>query len=579
MLVELTVEDIALIDHARLEFGPGLNLLTGETGAGKSILIDALGLAVGARASPELVREGAAAGRVDAVFALDPAAVPRRLRETLEELGLAVEEDGQLILSREISSSGRSMARINGRPVTVTVLRRVAAGLIEIHGQGDNQLLLDPGRQLELLDAAGGDRIQALRARVAELVARLRRIDRERQALAGGDERERARRLDLLRFQLEEIDAARIEPDEEERLAARRRLLSGAERLARSLAEAYEVLYAGSGAAVDQLAAAARALEEAATVDPELKSLSQRLQSLGYEVEDVAREVRARAERVEHDPAELAAVEERLARLQQLKRKYGDTLEEVLAYREQVAAELLSLEGAAERLSQLDREREAVLREAAEAARRLHEVRRQVAEQLAGQMKPVLAALGMPGADFRVEFSYHADEQGIPWQGGRARLTERGADRVEFLLAANPGEPARPLARAASGGERSRVMLALRSLLVAMDDVPTVIFDEVDTGVGGETAWAVGERLARIAASRQVLCVTHLAPITALADRHFAVRKETRGSRTLTRVRLLSEEERLQELARMLGTGTVEKGTEAARILLERARRARRAAG
>lgn len=579
VLVELTVEDIALIDHARLEFGPGLNLLTGETGAGKSILIDALGLAVGARASPELVREGAAAGRVDAVFVLDPSAVPRRLRETLEELGLDVEEDGQLILSREISSAGRSMARINGRPVTATVLRRVAAGLIEIHGQGDNQSLLDPVQQLELLDAAGGDRIQALRARVAELVTRLRRIDRERQALAGGDERERARRLDLLRFQLEEIDAARIEPDEEERLAARRRLLSGAERLARSLAEAYEVLYAGTGAAVDQLAAAARALEEAATVDPELKSLAERLQSLAYEVEDAAREVRARSERVEHDPAELAAVEERLARLQQLKRKYGDTLEEVLAYRDQVAAELVSLEGAAERLSQLDREREAVLEEAAEAARRLHEARRQVAERLAAEMKPVLASLGMPGADFRVEFSYHADEHGIPWQGGRARLTERGVDRVEFLLAANPGEPARPLARAASGGERSRVMLALRSLLVAMDDVPTVIFDEVDTGVGGETAWAVGERLARIAASRQVLCITHLAPITALADRHFAVRKETRGDRTLTRVRLLSEEERLQELARMLGTGAVEQGTEAARILLERARRARRAAG
>ncbi|HEY8393300.1 MAG TPA: DNA repair protein RecN [Thermaerobacter sp.] len=577
MLVELTVENIALIDAARLEFGPGLNLLTGETGAGKSILIDALGLAVGARASPELVREGAAAGRVDAVFALEPGAVPRRLRAALEELGLELEEDGQIILSRELSRSGRSMARINGRPVTAAVLRRVAAGLIEIHGQGDNQSLLDPAHQLELLDAAGGERIRGLRAVVAELVGRLRDIDRQREALAGGDERERARRLDLLRFQLEEIDAAGIEPGEEERLVERRRLLSGAERLARALAEAYEALYAGAGAAVDQLAAAARALEEAAAIDPALKPLGERLQALEYEAEDVAREVRARSERVEHDPAELAAVEERLARLQQLKRKYGDTLEEVLAYREQVASELAALEGAAERLARLEQEREEVVARAAAAARELHEARREIAERLAAELRPVLASLGMPGAGFSVDFSFHPDPHGIPWQDGRARLTERGVDRVEFLLAPNPGEPARPLARAASGGERSRVMLALRSLLVAMDDVPTVIFDEVDTGVGGETAWAVGERLARIATTRQVLCVTHLAPITALADRHFAVRKETRGSRTRTRVKLLSEEERLQELARMLGTGAVEEGTEAARILLERARRARAA--
>ena len=577
MLAELVIENIALIESARVEFGPGLNLLTGETGAGKSILIDALSLALGERAQPDRVREGAETGRVDAVFALTPGQLPARLRQALDAAGLEPDEEGRLILTRELSRAGRSMARINGRPVTAAVLRQVGAALVEIHGQGDNQALLDPDDQLELLDGLAGEAVRRLRDQLAARVAELRAIDRELRALAGADERERARQLDLLRFQLEEIDGAALQPGEEEELAERRRVLGGAERLARHLAEAYDALYAAGSSAADRLAAAARALEEAAAIDRGLQALAERVRGLGYEAEEAAREVRARSDRVEHDPAALAAVEERLARIQELKRKYGDTVDEILAYRRRVAEEIARLEGAAQRVEELRQQRERVLAAGADLARRLHEARREAAARLSRELRPVLAALGMPGAGLTVSFSVQADPAGVPWEGGRARLTERGVDRVEFLLAPNPGEPPRPLARAASGGERSRVMLALRSLQVAADDVPTVVFDEVDTGVGGETAWAVGERLALIARSRQVLCVTHLAPISALADRHLAVSKETRGGRTRTRIRALSGEERLQELARMLGTGAGDQGTEAARLLLERARQVRRA--
>lgn len=575
MLAELVIENIALIDEARVAFGPGLNLLTGETGAGKSILIDALGLALGERASPDRVREGATAGRVDAVFVLDPGP-PAGLQALLAEAGLEPDEDGRLILSREITRAGRSAARINGRPVTTALLRRVGAHLVEIHGQGDNQALLDPEQQLEWLDALAGADVARLRAQLAERVAALRQVGARLQALVA-DPRQRERELDLLRFQRDEIDGARLTPGEEEELTARRRLLAGAERLAQQLGAAYEELYAAGSSAADRLATAARALEEAAAVDPSLQDLARRVRGLEYEVEEAARDVRARADTVEHDPAALAQVEERLAQLQDLKRKYGETVEEILAYREQVAQRIAELEDAAQRAAALEAERRRLLEECGRLARRLHEARRRAAERLAQELRPILASLGMPGAGLSVAFRTVPDPDGVPWEDGSVRLTERGVDRVEFLLAANPGEPPRPLARAASGGERSRVMLALRSLHVAAGDVPTVVFDEVDAGVGGETAWAVGQRLARLAEHRQVLCVTHLAPISALADRHLAVHKETRGGRTRTRIRPLTGEERLRELARMLGTGVGEQGTDAARLLLERARAMRRA--
>ncbi|QIA27095.1 DNA repair protein RecN [Thermaerobacter sp. PB12/4term] len=575
MLAELVIENIALIDTAHVEFGPGLNLLTGETGAGKSILIDALGLALGDRASPDRVREGAESGRVDAVFHIGQAPGPR-LAAVLEEAGLQPDEDGRLILTREVSRAGRSTARINGRPVTTALLRQVGALLVEVHGQGDNQALLDPDQQLEWLDALAGAGVAALRAQLADRVARLRELAARLRHLAANP-RERERELDLLRFQRDEIDAAQLVPGEEDELVSRRRLLAGAERLARHLGEAYEALYAAGSSAADRLGEAARALEEASAIDPALAGLAQRVRGLEYEVEEAARDVRSRAGAVEHDPAALAQVEERLARLQDLKRKYGDSIEDILAYRRQVAERIAELEGAAERVAMLEAERQRILAEAAGLARQLHQARREAAGRLSRELRPILAALGMPGAGLSVAFQTVPDPAGVPWEGGTVRLTERGVDRVEFLLAPNPGEPPRPLARAASGGERSRVMLALRSLHVTAGEVPTVIFDEVDTGVGGETAWAVGQRLAALARARQVLCVTHLAPITALADRHLAVRKETRGRRTRTTIRMLAGEERLQELARMLGTGSGQEGTGAARLLLERARKLRQA--
>ncbi|HEY8498735.1 MAG TPA: DNA repair protein RecN [Limnochordales bacterium] len=547
MLKELFVENFALLDRARVPFGPGFNVLTGETGAGKSLVLDALGAAVGQRVSPELVRGGAQAARVEASFEVEPGSP---LARRLEALGFAP-DDGLVVLAREIAAQGRSRCRINGRLVTTAELAQVGGLLVDIHTQHESQRLMQPAIQLELLDAFAGPEAVALAREVAERWEQAQRLAAELESLRT-DERRRLQELDLLRFQVEEITAADLKPDEEVALSEEHARLSHAARLQELLGAALDRL-GGTGAsdasALSLVAAAGRSLEEAASLAPEAAALARQLAGLMEELADLGRSVRRYLERCEPDPQRLAEVEARLAVLDRLKRKYGPTVEAVLAYRDQARERLRSLEGAAERLAQVEQELATARAEYDRAARRLGALRREAARRLARAVEAELQQLAMPRARFAVEVE--AAEPG-----------PAGTERVVFQFSANPGEPLRPLARVASGGELSRTMLACRTVLAEADPVPVLVFDEPDAGLGGRAAQAVAERLARIGRSRQVLVVTHLPQVASMADFHLSVRKQETERTTRIEVHVLSHQERIGELARMLGGAQVTESAE-----------------
>ena len=575
MLIELNVQNFAVIERLRLELGPGFNVLTGETGAGKSILIDAVSGLLGARLGSESIRAGEQSARVEGVFQVedDP-----ELRTRLEELGVEP-DDGTLIVSRDVAAAGRSIARVNGRAVPASALAQLAPHLVDIHGQNENLSLLRASAQLLLLDAYAG--LDAERATLAERVAELRRVRREREALEG-DERELARQLDLLQFQIEEIGGASVQPGEDDELEAERRVLANAERLIELAETAYGVLYEGAEElrpATELLDQAAHALDELARLDPEQGPTAQRARELSVQAADLAHDLRAYRDRVEVDPQRLSEVEERLELLRTLKRKYGPTIADVIAFGQQAADQLDELSRRQSRADELDaRERELVA-ELAGLAAALSAGRQAGAERLSSAVESQLAYLNMPNARFAVEVARQPAGDGLPVEGQLVHFDATGIDRVEFLVAPNPGEPLRPLARIASGGETARLMLALKASLAAVDQVPVLIFDEVDQGVGGRSGRVIGEKLAELSHSHQVICVTHLPQIASFADAHYRIVKTVEGDRTRTTVSRLDEAGRVEELAAMLG-GT-RHGLDQARALIEEARgaRARGAAG
>jgi DNA repair protein RecN (Recombination protein N) len=540
VLQEITIKNFALIGSARLVLSPGLNVLTGETGAGKSILIDAVEIALGGRASSDVIRTGTHEAIVDVVFDVMESPDLRRL---VADMGLAEPDDPILVISRHIPADGRSTCRVNGRTVSLTNLRRITELLIDIHGQHEHQSLLKPERHIDLLDAFGGEETAELRAQVTGAHRRWRETLAEIEDLAG-DERDRARRLDLLRFQAEEIERAELMPGEEEELLKERNLLVSAEKRQETAARAYAHLYgtegAGPGSAHDQIGQALKALEELAALDPEVRTVLEVVQQAAVQLDEASRDIRRYRDAVHFDQGRLAEVEARLDLIGGLKRKYGSTEEEVIAFGRQARTEYERLTRAVELAQELGeraaREREELDRLCALLTR----ARRSAAERLGRAIEEALADLEMKGARLVIGLA-PLDPPG-----------PKGADRVEFLFSANPGEPPKPLSRIASGGETSRVMLALKAILAEADEVPTMIFDEIDTGVGGGAAQAVGEKLATIALSRQVVCVTHLARIASLADAHHLILKETADGRTTTRVKTLTPEEREHEVARML---------------------------
>ena len=528
-LRELTVENLAVVERVRLALAPGFTVLTGETGAGKSLVVDAVALALGARASTDQVRTGADAARVEAIFdtpsieADDPMA------------DLVAAGDGTVIIRREVGADGRSLARLNDRSVTVGGLASVGARLGEIHGQHDQQRLLEPARQLALLDGFGsnGDLLVA--------VAEAHRAWRSTVAAAAElltDVHELARRVELLRHQVDEITASAPRAGEDDELEAQLRAAEHAESIARAADEAIRSLRDDGGAG-DALSVAERGLAIAAGHDERFASLAARAAALSAEAAELARDVSAAAEAVDLDPASRATAEERLALLYDLRRKYGDSLDAVLAFGAQAAGELERLEnqeGARERLRAEEAERRAALEA---AAARLRDARSGAADRLAAAVNTELPPLGLPSDAFGVALE--------PVESGPS-----GGDRVLFTFAPNPGEPPRPLSRIASGGEASRLALALKVVLAAADNTALLVFDEIDAGVGGRNASALGERLHALSRFHQVLCVTHLPQVAAWADAHVVVGKRVDRERTTTEVRVLAGDERAVELAAML---------------------------
>lgn len=554
MLAQLSIRNFALVDSLVLEFQRGFNVLTGETGAGKSILIDAISAALGERGSAEVVRTGADRATVEVVFEVGEYSLP-----SVQEWA----EEGTIILAREITASGRSSFRINGRLCTAATLREVAGDLIDIHGQHDHQSLLSAERHVEFLDNWAGKDVLTQRRRAQELYGELRTARRELTALATG-ERERARELDLFRFQIEEIDAASPIAGEEEHLQAERTRLSNAEKLFAGASAAREALAGAEQSAEELLLAASRELESVASLDDEAAPIRELLETAVASVQEASAGLRRYIEAIEFNPERLEEISDRLETYRSLKRKYGDTAEEILAYRERAAADLDALSHCEERREKLQAGIHRLDTELDECAAALYAARRAAAGRFEREIAGHLADLNMTGTTFEVQLNPPAPaadawERGLPAILGRA----------EFLLSANPGEPARALARIVSGGEMSRVMLALKTAMAGSHPV-ALIFDEIDVGVGGKTAEALGAKMARLGTSNQVLCITHLPQIACMAARHLQVRKTVSGERTLVEATALEGEARVGELARMLG-GTEATAAQHARELLSAA--------
>ena len=532
MLEVLHIENIAIIEQADIRFEAGFNALTGETGAGKSIVIDALSAVLGQRTSRELIRTGADKAFVSAVFSgVEPS--------LLTELGITPEEDGSLLLQREIHGDGKSVCRIGGRPVTVGQLKALGSRLLNIHGQHDGQQLLDEEEHLHFLDSFG--KTESLFKTYTEKYSRFTDIQRKMQSLQM-DESEKARRVDTLTYQIGELERAQLRAGEEEELSARRNLLRNAEKFISAVSEADYALNgddSGDGA-LGLLRRAQDAIGAVRHLDDGYAQLYERMEALYSEAYDVAATVEDRREGFDFSPNELDDVESRMDQLYRLKKKYGPSVEDMLAYLDRCRAELEQIEYAGDTLARLERELAKAEQAALDAARQLSQGRHQAAERLSGQILEELRQLDMGKIRFAVDMA-------------EKPLSPDGIDQVRFLMSANVGEELRPIHKIASGGELARIMLAMKNVLSEQDMVGTMVFDEVDTGVSGRAAQKVAEKMARISRRKQVLCVTHLPQLAAMADTHFSVEKGEQNGRTYTAVKRLDREQRRQELARLTG--------------------------
>lgn len=554
MLSHLSISNFAIIDRLALDLAPGFNVLTGETGAGKSIVVDALTCLLGGRADSQNIRAGADQALIEGALALDEDLYRRAILPWLERQGLAA-EDSTLLVGREINRAERNLCRLNGRLVPLGALREAGQLLLDVHNQGEHLSLLRVREHLGYLDryAALTDR----RAQVAERVAELQRVRSELESLIT-DERELARRIDRLRYQVQEIAAAQLSPGEEEQLVREHSLLTHAERLLAELGSAYTSLYEGSEeqrSALDLAGEAARALGDLAVIDPRLDELRAEAESAQAQLSELGRALRDYLDEVEYNPQRLRQVEERLELIYNLKRKYGESVEEILAFAERSARELESITHSEETIGRLRVEGERTLAEIGRMAGELSRARSEAARRLSTAIQAELADLNMERSRFSVAIEQRPanPERGVDFGGRWVAFDATGIDRIEFLVSPNPGEPLKPLAKIASGGETARIMLALKTVLSMADPVPILIFDEIDAGLGARAGEVIGRKLWNLSRRHQVVAITHLAQIAALADAHFKVSKEVTKSRTLTRVEQLGEAGRIEELAQMLG--------------------------
>lgn len=608
MLAELRIRDFAIIDALDLSFGPGLTVFTGETGAGKSIIVEAFELVLGEWADSAVVRTGADRALVEAVFRLEEDQRGRILPLLARE-GLEGDDPELLLLGREVRLNKRNICRVNGRSVTLALLREITEGLVDIHGQSEHLSLLRVPQHLDLLDRFAG--LGALREEVARLVRRIDLVRTDLDALRR-DERELAHRTDLLEFQIDEISSAGLEVGEDEVLLEERPRLANAERLTELTTEATAAIEEGepqNPSAVDLLSLALRPLAEAARLDPSLNAILEEAESISFQLEELGRQVRDYQAGIEYNPRRLREVEERLSLIRRLERKYGETIKDVLAYAEEAKRELDAIKHSDERVAELEAQEEQLLEELSSLALDLSRQRREAAVELTRRVECELDDLLMDGARFGVQFRWRQDPDGVPLPPsasnlaflasssgvqalepvdehdvGRVAFDASGVDRAEFLVSANPGEPLKPMVKIASGGETSRLMLALKAVLSQADEIGTLVFDEIDQGIGGRVGATVGEKLwgltaDSVASSRQVFCVTHLPQLAGFGDRHLCVEKETDQSdgqeRTVTRVRLLTGEGRIRELSQMLG-GTGDLARRSAEAILEDVARRKR---
>lgn len=555
MLEELRIRNFAIIDNLELGFAPGFNVITGETGAGKSIIIDAVEQLLGGKADNAMIRAGADRALIEGVFALDAHTRPIVV-EALRRADLLEDENAAfVVLGREIRGSGRSTARVNGVTVAQDVLREISEALVDVHGQSEHLSLLRTASHIDLLDRYAD--LLEMRAAMATMVERVAGVRREIAALLA-DETALKRRAERLRADAEEIDAAQLKAGEEEELRAERTRMANSEQLATLIAEAVLLLIGDDSAAdspnaVDQLQRAAVLLAKLSNIDPTLKELSQFADTISEQAQELSISIQDYAESVEYSPARMDEVEERLETITRLKRRFGATIEEVIAYAERARAELDTLENSEERLETLRGQETKLLTYIGEMGQKISQVRQTFGKKLSESVVAELADLKMEHTRFEVAVTYRDDDEGCFVGDRRVAFGPTGIDEVEFMMSANPGEPLRPLVKVASGGETARIMLALKRVLSQADRTPTLIFDEIDQGIGGRVGMTVGQKLWNLSRSHQVFCVTHLPQLAVFGDEHYQVQKLIQGNRTLTRVERLDGEPRLLELSQMLG--------------------------
>ena len=543
MLHELSIRNLAVIEEASVQFHNGFHVLTGETGAGKSILIDALSLVVGGRGSSDMVRYGCEKSEVEAMFDLS---FEHPVWSKLSALGIQHDANEMLIVRRELSSTGKSSSRVNGQLVTITMLREIGESLVNIHGQHEHQSLLKNEQHLEWLDMYGGASLLNNKKAYAQQYEQLLLIRSQLHELENTS-RHNVQMHDLYLFQIEEISAAKLKPGEDEELLEQRKMLMYAEKRTSSVKEAYGHLNDGQG--LEALSRAINRLTDIVSYDESaLAPMLEQLQTAYYGAEDVMYQLRSYRDGIETDPEQLTNVEDRLDLIRTLKRKYGESIEEIIAYLAKITDERDKMENRDERLQQLKDQEEAEYKQAYALAEKLSILRKKAAIKLSNEIKDQLTGLQMGAAKFEVEINHALQDA-----EERIRLSATGLDHAVFMMSTNPGEPLKPLHKVASGGEMSRIMLALKSIFAQIDQIPVLIFDEVDTGVSGRAAQAIAEKLSSLAENCQVFSISHLPQVACMADHHYEIRKQFVGERTYTSVTQLIGDERINELARMLG--------------------------
>lgn len=570
MLQDLHIQNFALIDNLQIQFQPGLNILTGETGAGKSIIIDALDMLLGGRASADFIRTGHSKAVIEALFDVKNPEV----EAMLNEMGLEL-ENGQILLAREITESGNNRLRINGQMASRNMVKDISKYLLDIHGQHEHQTLMNKAEHLRLLDGFGGTEIAALRDETARLYGELAAIRRELKALRQ-NEQEKNQRIDLLKYQIEEMDQAAFSVEEELEMNNRRKVLMNAEKLFQN-ANQVTVLFQGDDyenvGLMELVGKLLRHVEEMLMIDQSLVSVKQMVESAYFQLQEASYEMGGYEDRIEFDPDELMKIEERLTLLSRLKRKYGSSVQEILDYRKQIGEELSNLTHSEERIEELQAEAVKTMQRYVTVAQKLSELRRDVGLQFSWRVMREMADLSMPNAKFAVQVDWQDDADGVEADGRKVQFGPDGIDQVEFMISPNPGEEMKPLIRIASGGEISRIMLAIKAVTIGLEQVDSVIFDEIDSGVGGEAGQRVAEKLALIAKDRQVICITHLPQIAAMADAQYYIYKEVQENRTRSNIVQLTETERIEELARMYGGVEVAAARDHAAAMLEIARK------